>query len=168
MKCVTRQNMVRIEQRGQLRERAMRRLTAAMCWLMFGTVFVLACAQPASAQAALEGAWTATRAERDGKAANDLVGHQLSFTGNRFEIRSKDGKTLYAGPVRIDAGAKPAAIDFENTERDLKGMWKGIYALEGDTLSICDNAPNMGKDRPATFEAPSGSGYVCVTFVRAK
>jgi uncharacterized protein (TIGR03067 family) len=96
------------------------------------------------------------------------VGHQLSFTGNRFEIRSKDGKTLYAGPVRIDAGAKPAAIDFENTEKDLKGMWKGIYALKGDTLSICDNAPNMGKDRPATFEARSGSGYVCVTFVRAK
>ena len=92
LKCVTRQNMVRIEQSGQLRERGMRRMTAEMCWLIFGTVFVLACAQPASAQAALEGAWTATRAERDGKAAHDLMGHRLSFTGNRFEIRSKDGR----------------------------------------------------------------------------
>jgi uncharacterized protein (TIGR03067 family) len=146
----------------------MRRLTAAMCWLIVGTVFVLAFAQPADAQAALEGAWTATKAERDGKAANDLVGHRLSFTGNRFEIRSKDGKTLFAGTVRMDPGAKPAAIDFENMEKDLKGQWKGIYALKGDTLIICDNAPNMARDRPAAFEARSGSGYVCVTFARAK
>ena len=146
----------------------MQRLTAAMCRLMLGAGLILACAQPAKAQAALEGAWTATKAERDGKAADDLVGHRLSFTGNRFEIRSKDGKSLYAGTVRMDPGAKPAAIDFENTQGDLKGVWKGIYALKGDTLVICDNAPNMDKDRPAAFEAKSGSGYVCVTFARAK
>ena len=146
----------------------MQRLTAAMCWLILGAGLILACAQPAKAQAAMEGAWTATKAERDGKAADDVVGHRLSFTGNRFEIRSKDGKSLYAGTVRMDPGAKPAAIDFENTKGDLKGVWKGIYALKGDTLVICDNAPNMDKDRPAAFEAKSGSGYVCVTFARAK
>jgi uncharacterized protein (TIGR03067 family) len=151
-----------------IEERAMRRLTAVMSGLILGTVFILACAQPANAQAPLEGVWTATRAERDGKAANDLVGHRLSFTGNRFEIRSKDGRTLYAGPVRIDARAKPAAIDFDNTEKDLKGLWKGIYALKGETLTICDNAPNMSKDRPTTFETRAGSGYLCVTFVGAK
>jgi len=146
----------------------MRRLTRVKSGFVLATVFVLACAEPANAQATLEGVWTATKAERDGKAANDLVGHRLSFTGNRFEIRSKDGKTLSAGPVRIDARAKPAAIDFENTEKDLKGLWKGIYALKGDTLNICDNAPDMSKDRPTTFDARMGSGYVCVTFAREK
>ena len=41
-------------------------------------------------------------AERDGKAADDVVGHRLSFAGNRFEIQSRDGKPLYAGTVRVN------------------------------------------------------------------
>ena len=40
--------------------------------------------------------------------------------------------------------------------------------LDGDTLAICDNAPNLDKGRPAAFEAKSGSGYVLITFKRAK
>ena len=65
--------------------------------------------------------------------------------------------------------AKPAAIDFAHTEGVLQGQaWKGIYALDGDTLTTCDNAPNLDKDRPTAFEAKSGSGYVLITFERAK
>ena len=121
------------------------------------------------AQKNLRGSWTATKAERDGKAADDDVGHRLSFTGNRFRIQSKDGKVLYAGIVREDPSAKPAAIDFEHTGGALKGKtWKGIYALDGDTLTTCDNAPNLDKGRPAVFEAKSGSGYVLITFKRAQ
>ena len=142
----------------------------AMCWLVFGTVLVPAFAQPAQeGSKQLQGAWTATQAERDGKAADDVLGHRLSFTGNRFRIDSKDGKRLYTGTVRVEPRAKPAAIDFEHTDGALKGKaWKGIYALVGDTLTICDNAPNPDKSRPAEFEAKSGSGYVLITFKRAK
>jgi uncharacterized protein (TIGR03067 family) len=148
----------------------MHRLTSAMCWLTLGTGLVLACAQPTeAAQKNLQGIWTATKAERDGKSADDVVGHRLSFTGDRFQIQSKDVKPLYAGTVRVDPSAKPAAIDFEHTQGVLKGKaWKGIYALDGDTLTICDNAPNLDKGRPASFEAKSGSGYVLITFKRAK
>ena len=148
----------------------MRRMTWTMCWLILGTGLVPAFAQPAEeAQKQLQGTWEATRAERDDKAADDVVGHRLSFTGNRFQIQSKDGKLLYAGTVRLDPGATPAAVDFEHTEGDLKGKaWKGIYALDGDTLTTCDNAPNLDKGRPAAFEAKSGSGYVLITFRRAK
>jgi uncharacterized protein (TIGR03067 family) len=56
------------------------------------------------------------KAERNGKAADDVVGHRLSFTGNCFQIQSKDGKPLYGGTVHVEPGAKPAAIDFEQTE----------------------------------------------------
>jgi uncharacterized protein (TIGR03067 family) len=145
-------------------------ITWAMCGLIFGMGLVPAFAQPAEeAQNKLQGSWTATKAERDGKAAHDVVGNRLSFNGNRFRIQSKDGKPLYAGTVRVEPSAKPAAIDFEHTERVLKGKtWKGIYALDGDTLTICDNAPNLDKGRPAAFEAKSGSGYVLITFRRAK
>ena len=148
----------------------MHRLTSATYWSILGIGLVLACAQPAeAAQRDLQGSWTATKAERDGKAANDVVGHRLSFAGDRFQIQSKDDKPLYAGSVSVDPNAKPATIDLEHTEGVLKGkVWQGIYALDGDTLTICDNAPNLDNGRPAAFEAKSGSGYVLITFKRAK
>jgi uncharacterized protein (TIGR03067 family) len=75
----------------------MYRLTSAVCWWILGTGLVLA--QPAEqVQKQLEGTWIATKAERDGKAADDVVGHRLSFTGNRFQIQSKDGKPLTREP----------------------------------------------------------------------
>ena len=148
----------------------MQRLITAICaGLILGTGLVLAFAQPADdAQQKLQGTWTAIKAERDGKAADDVVGHRLSFTGNRFQILSKDGKPLYAGTVRVNLSAKPWAIDFEHTEEALKGKtWKGIYVLDGDTLTICDNAPNLDESRPVSFETKSGSGFELITFKRA-
>lgn len=146
----------------------MHRQTVAVGCLIVGTGLVLALAQPADdAQKKLQGTWAATAAERDGKPADDVVGNRLTFTGNRFLIRSPDGKTLYEGTFRVDAGAKPAAIDFDHTAGALKGKtWKGIYALDGDTLKECDNAPNPDKGRPAAFEAKAGSGYIAITFKR--
>jgi uncharacterized protein (TIGR03067 family) len=148
----------------------MHRTISAICAGFLGIGLVVAVAQPSEeAQNKLQGSWTAIMAERDGKAADDVVGHRLSFTGNRFEIQSRDGKPLYAGTVRVDPGAKPAIIDFDHTEEALRGKtWKGIYVLDGDTLEICDNAPSLDKGRPVAFEAKSGSGYVLVTFNRAK
>jgi uncharacterized protein (TIGR03067 family) len=148
----------------------MHRLTSAMCWLILGTGLVLAVAQPTEdAQKKLQGTWTATQAERDGQAADDVVGNRLSVTGNRFQIQSKNGTPLYAGTVRVDPSATPAAIDFEHREGALNGkVWQGIYALDGDTLTVCDNAPNLDKERPAAFEARPGSGYVLITFTRVK
>ena len=65
--------------------------------------------------------------------------------------------------------AKPAAIDFHHADGELKGKaWRGIYAVKGDTLKICDNAPNLEKGRPTALAAKSGSEYVLVTFKRAK
>jgi uncharacterized protein (TIGR03067 family) len=142
-------------------------LTSKICGLALGFGLVLACAQPVEAQKSLEGTWTATKAEREGKAADDVIGHRLSLVGDRFQIRSKDAKSDYAGSFRVDVSAKPAAIDFEHTDGGLRGKaWKGIYALDGDTLIICDNAEDLEKPRPSAFEAKSGSGYILVTFKR--
>jgi uncharacterized protein (TIGR03067 family) len=147
----------------------MYRLTSAMCGLILGFALVLGSVpRTEAAETKLQGNWTATKAERDGKPAAEIVGHRLSFTGDRFEIKDKDGKLVYGGTVRVDPQTKPATIDFESTEGALKGMWKGIYTLAGDTLTICDNAPNTEKPRPPAFEAKAGSGYVLVAFRRAK
>jgi uncharacterized protein (TIGR03067 family) len=71
--------------------------------------------------------------------------------------------------VRVDSSTKPATMDFQHTEGALKGkQWKGIYALDGDMLTTCDNAPDLDKGRPAAFEANTGSGHILITFQRAK
>ena len=148
----------------------MERLTSAIACLMLGTGLLLACAYPSAAsERELQGTWIATKAEQNGEADNAVVGHRLSFIGKRFHIQSKDSKLLYSGTVRVDASAKPAAIDFEHEDGVLKGKeWKGIYALDADTLTTCDNAPNMEKGRPTAFEAKTGSGYVLIAFKREK
>lgn len=148
----------------------MHRLTLVMCWLILATWLVPTFAQPAEeVLKELQGTWTATKAERDGKAVEEVVGHRLSLTGNRFQIHSKEGKTLFSGTVRLDPSAQPAAIDFDHTGAALKGKaWKGIYALDGDALTTCDNAANLDRGRPVAFEAKRGSGFVLITFRRAK
>jgi hypothetical protein len=55
-----------------------------------------------------------------------------------------------------------------NTEGNLKGTWQGIFQLDGVTLKICDNAPDMTKPRPAGFAAPAGSGHILIVFTRDK
>jgi uncharacterized protein (TIGR03067 family) len=139
---------------------------------LVATLIGLALACVAAAEAApanLEGTWTASAAERDGKPAEDVVGHRLALAGNRFQIDAKDGKPLYVGTFRTNPSAEPATIDFEHEEGTLNGkVWKGIYALDGDTLTICDNAAGLERDRPRAFEAKAGSGYVLLTFRRAR
>jgi uncharacterized protein (TIGR03067 family) len=148
----------------------MRWLASVTCWLILGAWLVPVLAQPAEdAGKKLQGAWTAVQAERDGKSADDVLGNRLSFTGSRFQIQAKDGKSLFAGTFQANSAAKPASIDFQHTEGAMKGKaWKGIYALDGDTLRVCDNAPGPDKGRPAAFEAKRGSGHVFITFKRAK
>jgi hypothetical protein len=58
----------------------MQRFTSAMCWLILGGGLVLSFAQAAEeAQKKLHGTWAATKAERDGQAADDVVGHRLLY-----------------------------------------------------------------------------------------
>ncbi|MBY0527763.1 MAG: TIGR03067 domain-containing protein [Gemmataceae bacterium] len=117
----------------------------------------------------LQGVWVASTAERNGKAADDLKGHQLTFTGDKFIIKGKDSTPLYEGTIQVDTSKKPATIDFMHTAGDLKGKtWKGIFVIDGDTLKTCDNAPDVTKDRPTDFVAKADSGYVAIVFKRVK
>jgi uncharacterized protein (TIGR03067 family) len=130
---------------------------------------LLGLAPPAAAadEAALAGAWTAVEAQRDGAAAAELVGHRLVFDGEGFSIVAPDGKPLYSGRYTVDAAAQPARIDFRQEAGEAKGQtWEGIYRLDGERLTIVDDAPDPAKGRPTSFSAPAGSGHVMIVFQR--
>ena len=131
-------------------------------------ILAVALAGPAWAdEGPLAGSWTAVRAERDGAAAPELVGHRLSFAVDRFEIVGPDGRPLYAGTWRGDAAADPARIDFVNDSGEAAGVtWEGIYRLDGGELTVVDDAPDPTAPRPTRFAAGKGSGYVLVVFAR--
>jgi uncharacterized protein (TIGR03067 family) len=133
--------------------------------LLLLSIGVLAASAAHAQPAKLDGSWTAVSAERNGASAADVVGHKLAFSGDRFTI-TRDGKTVFAGTYTADLAQQPARVDFVNAEGSLKGTWLGILRLDGRTLQICDNAPDMTKPRPSAFAAPAGSGYVFVVFVR--
>jgi uncharacterized protein (TIGR03067 family) len=116
----------------------------------------------------LQGTWEAVSAARNGGAAEDLKGHRLTFSGERFTITSK-GKMIYQGTYTIDSSQKPATIDFKNTAGQMKGRtWLGIYQLAGERLKICDNADDVSRARPTAFVTERGSGQVLVDFNRSK
>lgn len=134
--------------------------------LLLGAMFQATAAEVAPERARLEGAWTAVEAQRNGAAADDLVGHRLEFAGERFRI-SAQGRTLFAGTYSLDPAARPARIDFRHDEGEAKGQdWEGIYRLEGGRLTICDDAPNPALPRPREFATAPGSGYVMLVFGR--
>lgn len=105
----------------------------------------------------LEGAWLAVSAERDGKPYPAIKGHILTFKGDAFTITLKE-KVLYEGTIKLDASAKPPAIDFIQTAGIDKGKtWKGIYSLDKDTLTIADNSPDVTKPRPTELKSQPGT-----------
>ena len=122
-----------------------------------GTVGSLAWAG-GEAPDALQGRWTAVRAERDARTAADVVGHRLFIDGHRFRIE-ENGVTIYEGTLEFDTAASPWTIDFKHTGSSLDGRtWRGICRLDGETLTICDNAADPRKDRPASFATGPDSG----------
>ena len=115
----------------------------------------------------LRGTWTAVRAERDGRPAADIAGHVLLVEDGKFSI-AEYGITIYAGTLWLDEAATPWAIDFRHTGYPLAGKtWRGIYRIDGDTLTICDNAGNMQRSRPTSFATEVDSGLVMVVFTRS-
>jgi uncharacterized protein (TIGR03067 family) len=114
----------------------------------------------------LQGTWVAVSAERNGAPADHIQGHRLVITGATFTIQHKK-KILYQGTFLLGPDKKPKELDMTHNRAPLKGkVWLGIYRLEKDALTICDNAANPQKDRPSAFATTPGSGHVLIQFER--
>jgi len=106
----------------------------------------------------LQGEWLPVQLIMDGnELASSMLGYGYrSMTGNETKVIF-GGQTMVHAKVRIDETQTPIAVDYLNLGGGAKGhITYGILEWVGDEVRFC-MAP-AGKERPADFSAPSGSG----------
>ena len=115
---------------------------------------------------ALEGEWAFTSLETDGAAMPVAAFGRstLLIDGDRFRMESPEA--IYEGIFNIGVECDPMQIDIEFVEGPESGEWSyGIFALDGDALTLCLGL--VGSPRPERFATSAGSGHALERLRRA-
>jgi uncharacterized protein (TIGR03067 family) len=119
--------------------------------------------------AKLEGTWKIVSIEIDGRKNSEAAMKEFH---EHSEVLKGDQWTAYHGDkiaaqqtFRLIPTKSPKTIDIFDTNKTL--LWRGIYSLDGDTLTICFRQPDKG-ERPTEFLSRPGSGSVMLVMKRAK
>lgn len=114
----------------------------------------------------MQGLWTLVSLEVNGRKADpdQVRSWVLVIEGQVYNPGSGETSTEYS--FRIDPTRNPRAIDMMPREGSLKGcVLRGVYRLEGDTLTIC-RALDSENERPAGFRTRPESGLSMVVWKR--
>lgn len=112
----------------------------------------------------IEGDWVVEKYVEGGKENPKRKGMHLSADEDEIAVREEAGATV---SYTLDPEADPPGIDLVAAAVARGGYIRGIYKVDGDTLTLC--FPKGGKgERPARFESPDGSEVVLMTLKRAK
>ena len=147
-------------------------LAAAFLLLDFGT---LRAAENAKDEAIKKdrmkyfGEWQVTSLEVDGN-------HVTEEDAKKFKVVNGadgtwniaiDGEIKLQGTSEIDPTKQPKTVDLTITEGESKGeVILGIYEFGDDTRKVCFAQP--GKERPAEFSSPAGSGRILALLKRIR
>jgi uncharacterized protein (TIGR03067 family) len=114
----------------------------------------------------LQGNWEIVSARFDGKEAEGDEAEQIKkrnvvIKGDRLTAK---GECTYT----IDSAMNPKEIDLnvQDGPEHERGIWKGIYELKGDELTLCFAMPNEA--RPSKFESNERDKTMVMKLKRAK
>jgi uncharacterized protein (TIGR03067 family) len=134
--------------------------------LLIGAAALAACScGGGSRKSELEGTWAAESVARDpaGKRGPDLAkmgAVQMTVADDQISIGSQ-GRYMMNGAFAVRPKQSPKEIDIVEKQK----VTKGIYKLEGDSLTIC-----LGRggsmERPKDFAAEAGSENRLFVFKR--
>jgi RNA polymerase sigma factor (sigma-70 family) len=107
----------------------------------------------------LQGTWQVVAVESDGKVipAERVPFTRLTILGNT--ILGEGGIHDWKATFRLDVSREPKAIDLQD-EGYHGGLYQAIYALDGDTLTICRS---NGGARPTELASKPGAKAVLIT-----
>lgn len=104
------------------------------------------------AQNELDGLYTITAGEKDGKEipAEKLKGSIIRFDGDKVMGTDKDKKEFFGSTFTIDKTTTPYTISMTSTAPVKGEKAKGIIEMKGDTVKLCYALP--GGEAPKEFK----------------
>jgi RNA polymerase sigma factor (sigma-70 family) len=111
----------------------------------------------------LEGTWTVVRAERSGKAVPAAELKHMTVTIARGKLTVRSGEREEVAAVTLDPTPTPRGIDLRPQKGGGPEPERGIYALEGDQLTLCWAAEAAPGERTKEFRTtPERGGRLLV------
>lgn len=115
----------------------------------------------------VEGTWLPTKMELAGTPLPDEVMKSIKMVLEKDKYLVTVGAQKDEGTTKVDAKAKPKAMDITGTEGPNKGKtFLAIYELNGDELKICYDL--SGKERPKKFETKPNTQLFLAIYQREK
>jgi uncharacterized protein (TIGR03067 family) len=116
----------------------------------------------------LQGKWQIELQEEDGKKldANDLKGRTVIFGSNLLVIM-RNNSLVQICALKLDPAKTPKTANAMVVDGKQKGdIMQGIYAVDGDTVTICIDT--QGQQRPKEFKTTAGSGFMLLVCKRVQ
>jgi RNA polymerase sigma factor (sigma-70 family) len=116
----------------------------------------------------IQGKWKVDSAKANGQEPQGDEGERIK--GSTWTITTDKITVTFKGEDRvatyeIDPAPKPKTI---NVMTEKEGTFKGIYKLDGDTLTICASIGRGDNERPTEFESKEGGSTMLLVLKRAK
>jgi uncharacterized protein (TIGR03067 family) len=115
--------------------------------------------------AQFQGTWECVSVEVDGK-KTPYKGFTVVLKGDQWTV-CEGGRCAAKVTFELKPTKKPKTIDLVDTDVEKKRVIRGIYSLEGDTLTVCYRESEKG-DRPTEFATAPDSGLVLLVLKREK